>query len=61
MRFSRIMAMIICPGFRRQVSDKSNKCVQCGVVMIQKEKMICAEYGAEFDKVLHSAKITADQ
>lgn len=45
------MAMIICPGFRRQVSDKSNKCVQCGVVMIQKEKMICAEYGAEFDKV----------
>ena len=43
------MAMITCPNCGEQVSDKAKKCVNCGMVLIQEEKKLCSECGAELE------------
>lgn len=44
------MAMITCPNCGEQVSDKAKKCVHCGTVLIEEEKVLCAECGAEIEE-----------
>lgn len=41
------MAMIKCPKCNKDISDKSEKCVHCGNVLIEKSKIFCEECGNE--------------
>lgn len=44
------MALIKCPECGGQVSDKSEKCIHCGAILIQKEKKYCPDCGAELEE-----------
>lgn len=44
------MAMIKCPKCNEEISDKAEKCVHCGSVLIEEQKIICEECGAEIKK-----------
>ena len=41
------MAMIKCPKCNEEISDKSEKCIHCGKVILEKEKIFCEECGNE--------------
>lgn len=41
------MAMIKCPKCNEEISDKSEKCVHCGQILIEKPKVFCEECGTE--------------
>lgn len=44
------MAMVTCPNCGEQISDKARKCVHCGEVLIQEEKVKCTECGEELEE-----------
>ena len=41
------MAMIKCPKCEEEISDKSEKCIHCGHILIEKTKVFCEECGTE--------------
>lgn len=43
------MAIIQCPKCKKEISDKSEKCVHCGYVLISKNKF-CTECGNELEE-----------
>lgn len=43
------MAIIQCPKCKKEISDKSEKCVHCGYVLITKKKF-CSECGNELEE-----------
>lgn len=49
------MAMIICPGCGKEISDRATACPHCGYVLEKEKqikKIICEECGIEFDESL---------
>jgi len=44
------MAMIKCPKCDKEISDKAKKCVHCGEILVEEEKIICEECGYELKK-----------
>lgn len=44
------MAMIKCPKCNEEISDKSTKCVHCGEVLVEEQKLFCEECGTELKK-----------
>lgn len=43
------MAMMKCPKCNEEISDKAEKCIHCGTVLINNQKCICEECGAEIE------------
>ena len=41
------MALIKCPNCGKEVSDKANRCVQCGYEFVHQEMRFCQECGTE--------------
>lgn len=51
------MAMIVCPGCGKEISDKAEVCPKCGYTFEKKEeikRIVCEECGNEFDENLDS-------
>lgn len=51
------MALIVCPGCGKEISDKATVCPKCGHVIEKEEQpklIVCEECGSEFDESLDS-------
>ena len=51
------MALIVCPGCGKEISDKATVCPKCGYVIEKEEQpklIVCEECGSEFDESLDS-------
>ena len=44
------MAMITCPNYGEQISDKAKSCVHCGASLQPEEKRVCEECGTELEE-----------
>ena len=47
------MALIVCPGCGKEISDKATVCPKCGHVIEKEEQpklIVCEECGSEFDE-----------
>ena len=46
-----VMAMITCPECRKEISDKSKKCIHCGKILEEEvvPKKFCSECGKEVE------------